>query len=435
MRIHVVGLNHESAPVEVREALAFPARRLPEALSALCARDEVEEGVILSTCNRVELYAVSEDALEPDALPRFLAEFHGVWPERFQEHLYSRAGEEGVKHLFRVASGLDSMVVGEAQIAGQVREAYEIATEHGGAGRVLHHLFQQALAVAKRVRTATEIGAGRASVGSVAVELAEHIFETLGGRTVLVIGAGEMGQTVVQSLRAAGAQTTLVANRTYARAQELAEAWGGSAVQFHSVDERLRDADIVISSTDAPHYVLNRDRMRDAVASRYGRPLFLIDIAVPRDIEPAVGKLDGCYLYNIDDLEAVVQETLASREQEVSRCQAIVDEECREFFAWLARLQVVPTIKELSARLHALKEAELKALCNKLGDLPDGAEAEIERMADRLVNKILHQPIQSLRETAARGHSDGLLTAALRLFGLRRDGAPPPPRDRPKPES
>jgi glutamyl-tRNA reductase len=430
MRVYIAGLNHETAPVQVREALAFPARRLAEALSALCDTEGVEEGVILSTCNRVEIYVACEEPVGPDVLPRFLADFHGVWPETFQEHLYSYDGQEAVRHLFRVASGLDSMVVGEAQITGQVRGAYEAAAEQGSAGRVLHRMFQQALSAAKQVRSTTEIGAGRASVGSVAVELAERIFEMLDGRTVLVIGAGEMGESVVQSLRAAGAETTLVANRTFGRAQELAGAWGGTAVRFDSVDDHLRQADIVISSTNAPHYVLDRERMRGLVAARHGRPLFLIDIAVPRDIEPAVADLDGCYLYNIDDLEEVVHETLASRENEVNRCQAIVDEECRDFMQWLTRLEVVPTIKELSARIHALKEAELDALRSKLGDLPESTEAEIERMADRLVKKILHQPIRSLREAATREHSDGLLNAALRLFGLRRGGPRPPAPER-----
>jgi len=433
MRIHVTGLNHQTAPVRVREALAFSARRLPEALAALRGAGGVDEAAILSTCNRVEVYVVA--AAEPppaDLVPRFLASFHGAWPETFQEHLFRLDDAEAVRHLFRVACGLDSMVVGEAQITGQVRAAYEAAAAAGAAGTVLHRLFQQALAVAKRVRTATRIGAGRASVGSVAVELAERIFESLAGKTVLVVGAGEMGAAVVQSLRAAGAATTLVANRTYARAVELAEAWGGAAVSFDALPEHLARADIVISSTDAPHYVLTRARVEQAAAARRGRPLFLIDIAVPRDIEPSVAELGGCYLYNIDDLQAVVRATLAQRQDEVAACEALVADECRRFMAWLERLAVGPTIGELSAQLHELKRAELDALFRRLPDLSPRERAEVERMADRLVKKILHRPITTLREAP-----HGLLAAALRLFGLRHGQHHPdkPASTQPRPHS
>jgi len=426
MNIQVVGLNHQTAPVAVRETLAFPAARLAEGLAALAATEGVAEGVILSTCNRVEVYTGSPEAPPPDLVARFLASFHGVWPETFQTHLFRHEGREAVRHLFRVACGLDSMVMGEAQVTGQVRAAYEAATMAGTAGRALHRLFQQALAAAKRVRTQTEIGAGRASVGSVAVELAQRIFESLAGKTVLVLGAGEMGASVVAALRAAGAQATLVANRTYARAVELAAAWGGRAVPFDALAEHLAAADIVISSTDAPHYVLTRARVEQAVAKRRGRSLFLVDIAVPRDIEPSVTELEGCYLYNIDDLQAVVRGTLAQREQEVGRCEAIVAEECAAYVSWVERLAVAPTIAELAAQVHELKRAELAALLQRAPGLSPAARAEVERMADRLVNKILHQPIRALREARADERPDGLLGAALRLFGLRRGPGEPP---------
>jgi len=428
MIIQVTGLNHQTAPVGVREALAFPGSRLAEALGALARTEGVAEGAIISTCNRVEVYAASAEALEQGAVAGFLAAFHGVWPETFAPHLFTHEGGEAARHLFRVACGLDSMVVGEAQVTGQVRAAYEAAAGAGTAGHVLHRLFQQALAVAKRVRTDTEIGAGRATVGSVAVELAQRIFESLAGKTVLVIGAGEMGASVVASLRAAGATATLVANRTFARAAELAATWGGKAVPFDALGDHLALADIVISSTDAPHYVLTRARVEEALARRRGRPLFIVDIAVPRDVEPSVADLDGCYVYNIDDLEAVVAETLAQRQQELGRCEAIVEAEVGEFLAWLGRLAVTPTITELAARWHELKRVELEALRRRLPELPAEAHAEVERMADRLVNKLLHQPVRALREAPGGEHSDGLLGAALRLFGLRRGAPEPPPR-------
>jgi len=423
MRIEVVGLNHREAPVAVREALAFRRNRLGEALSSLRSLEGVEECVVLSTCNRVELYlSLSDDAPE-DVGTRFLAGFHGVWPERFQEFLYRYEGEGAIRHLFRVASGLDSLVVGEAQVTAQVKSAYESASARGTTGPVLNRLFQQALAVAKRVRSTTEIGAGRASVGSVAVELAERIFESLADRTVLVLGAGEMGESVAESLKAAGARTTLVANRTFERAEALAARFGGKAVRFEQLAEKLARADIVIASTDAPHHVLRKGDVAAALRRRGGRPLFIIDIAVPRDVEPSAGDLEGCYLYNVDDLEAVVRETLARREREVARCEPIVEAEARKFMRWLDQLHLVPAIEELSSRLHALKASELEALMRRLPDLSEEARAEIERMANRLVNKILHQPIAALRDSSGEDRHRGLLDAALRLFGLRRSDA------------
>lgn len=420
MRIEVVGLNHREAPVEVREALAFRRDRLSEALAALRRAEGVGECVVLSTCNRVELYlCVGAEAGEGVGM-RFLADFHGVWPERFERFVYRREGEAAVRHLFRVASGLDSLVVGEAQITGQVKAAYEAASAQGATGRVLNRLFQQALAAAKRVRTTTEIGAGRASVGSVAVELAERIFESLARRTVLVVGAGEMGESVVESLRAAGARTTLVANRTFGRAEALAAKFGGSAVRFEELGNHLTRADIVIASTDAPHHVVHKADLAAALRRRGGRPLFVVDIAVPRDVEPEAGDLAGCYLYNVDDLEAVVRETLARREREVARCEPIVEAEVGKFMRWLGQLRVAPAIGELSASLHELKDRELEALMRRLPALTEEARAEIERMANRLVNKILHQPIAALRDASGQDRHGGLLDAALRLFGVRR---------------
>jgi glutamyl-tRNA reductase len=419
--------------VAAREALAFRLGQLPDALAALRRADGVEECAILSTCNRVEVYLCASETADESLARDFLAEFHGVWPERFEDFLYTHDDEEAARHLFRVASGLDSLVVGEAQVTAQVKESYEVASNELATGRVLNRLFQHALSVAKHVRTTTDIGEGRASVGSVAVELAERIFESLAGRTVLVVGAGEMGEAVLRSLRAAGADTALVANRTFARAEALAAERGGTAVRFDELGAHLCRADIVISSTDAPHYVIRQSDVAGAVRVRRGRPVFLIDIAVPRDIEPSVSEVQGCYLYNVDDLVAVVEETVARRRREVNRCLAIVDSEVHEFMGWLAHLQVAPAIGELSASLHDIKQQELDALLRRLPELSPEARGEIERMANRLVKKILHQPIAMLRESSSRGHSPGLLEAALRLFGLRREAPEPPREDRASP--
>jgi glutamyl-tRNA reductase len=426
--IQVVGLSHHTAPVEVREALAFPRARLPEALASMRAVEGVEEVVILSTCNRVEVYVCARSA-QGDALAKsLLRNFHGLTAGSFEHHLYTREGMDAVAHLFRVAAGLDSMVLGETQVTAQVKAAYELAAAERTVGRVFHRLFQHSLSVAKRVRSCSEIDSGRASVGSVAVQLAQRIFETLTDRTVLLIGAGQIGEVVLRSLRTAGARTTLVANRTFSRADALARECGGVAVHFDQLLENLARADIVISSTDAPHCVIRRCDVENALRERRGRSLFLIDIAVPRDIEPSAAELAGCYLYNVDDLQRVVEETISRRKRELSRCLAAVDEETEKFMRWARRLEVAPTIVELRDSLHELKRQELDALLNKYPDLPAAARSEIERTADRLVNKILHQPIKILQEPSSEEHGRGVLAAARRLFGLEQPASHPSPR-------
>jgi glutamyl-tRNA reductase len=338
--IQVAGLSHHTAPVEVREALAFPRARLPEALAAMRAAAGVEEVVILSTCNRVEVYVCARSA-QGDALAKsLLTNFHGLTAGSFERHLYTREGADAVAHLFRVAAGLDSMVLGETQVTAQVKAAYELAAAERTVGRVFHRLFQRSLSVAKRVRTCSGIDSGRASVGSVAVQLAQRIFETLADRTVLLIGAGQTGEVVLRSLRAAGARTTLVANRTFSRADALARECGGAAVHFDRLLENLARADIVISSTEAPHCVIRRCDVENALRARRGRSLFLIDIAVPRDIEPSAAGLAGCFLYNVDDLQSVVEETIRRRKRELSRCLAAVDEETEKFMRWARGLEV-----------------------------------------------------------------------------------------------
>jgi glutamyl-tRNA reductase len=318
------------------------------------------------------------------------------------------------------------MVLGEAQVTAQVKEAYELAAREHTVGRVLHRLFQHSLSVAKRVRTSSEIDSGRASVGSVAVQLAQRIFETLDDRTVLLVGAGEVGEIVFRSLRAAGARTTLVANRTFSRAEALAAECGGTALHFDELAASLARADIVISSTDAPHYVIRRGEVESALRARRNRPIFLIDIAVPRDIEPSAGELEGCYLYNVDDLQSVVDETIGRRKLELEGCLATVNEESAKFMRWLHGLEVAPTISELRDSLHEIKRQELDALLKKFPDLPEAARLETERAMDRLVNKILHQPIKALQEPLTDEHGKGVVAATRRLFGLGRTGTQPP---------
>jgi glutamyl-tRNA reductase len=345
--------------VEVREALAFSRARLPEALASMRAREGVEEVVILCTCNRVEVYVCARSAQGGARVKNLLTSFHGLEAGRFDHHFYALEGLDAVAHLFRVAAGLDSMVLGETQVTAQVKEAYQLAAAERAIGSVFHRLFQHSLSVAKKVRSCSEIDSGRASVGSVAVQLAQRIFETLTDHTVLLIGAGQMGEVVLRSLTAAGARTTLVANRTFARAEALARECGGSAVHFDQLAANLARADIVISSTDAPHYVIRRADVETALRARQGRSLFLIDIAVPRDIEPAAAELAGCFLYNVDDLQRVVEETIRRRKRELGHCLATVDEEAQKFMRWARRAEVAPATVKPRDSLHELKRQEL----------------------------------------------------------------------------
>ncbi len=337
-KIQVIGLNHQAAPVDVRESLAFAGPRLHEALSLMRNAPEVEEAVILSTCNRVEIYLCMLDLEGENFVKDFLADFHGLKAEFFEEHLYRHEHQAAVTHLFRVVSGLDSMVLGESQITAQVKDAYGAACREGAAGRILHRLFQRSLAASKKARNCSEIASGRASVGSVAALFAERIFGTLSNRAALLVGAGKMGELVLRALCAAGADTTLVVNRTFARAEALARKYGGNAARFNQLAANLAHADIVICSTDAPHYIIRPDDVRRALDARRGKAIFLIDISAPRDVDPAVAEIEGAHLYNIDDLQVVVDETMSRRKQEADRCMAIVDSASREFMQWTRQL-------------------------------------------------------------------------------------------------
>jgi glutamyl-tRNA reductase len=424
MAIVVLGLNHKTAPVEVRERLHFPERDLPDALASLGALPGVEERLILSTCNRVEVYAVVPDAADARGpLQAFLAEQRGVPPEAFAESLYLRAEAEAARHLFRVASSLDSMVVGEHQILAQVKEAYGIAARLDATGLVLNGLLERALRVAKQVRTETEIGAAPVSVASVAVDLAKRIFSDLAGRTVMILGAGEMAELALTHLKDQGIQTVIVANRNHDRAVELAGRVGGRAVSFRQARDEMVPADIVISSTGAPHVVLTRDDLAEIVRRRHYRPIFLIDIAVPRDIDPRVNELDNVYLYDIDDLQAVVTANLSAREREAVRAEALVDREVEQFTHWLRSLEVVPTIVSLREKVEAIRRAELERALGRMGDLTPEQREAVAALTTSLINKILHQPMTELKRQAAA--SDGQVYAAIlrALFRL-----PDPPK-------
>jgi glutamyl-tRNA reductase len=422
MHLTLVGLSHKTAPVEIREKLTFPPHRQEEAIRGLMESDQVAECVILSTCNRTEIYAVviSEEAGK-HAILDFLCEHHGIDRHELVRYHYLVDGAPVVRHLFRVVASLDSMVVGEAQILGQVKEAYDYAFEFEGSGRVFNKLFRQSFEVGKRVRSETAIGEAAVSISYAAVELAKKVFETLEGRTILVVGAGKMSELTAKHLVSNGVKTVLVANRTYERAEELASAFGGDAIRYDALFERMTEADIVISSTGAPHHVITRDKVEDALHGRAGRPLFMIDIAVPRDIEPEVNELRGVFLYDIDDLNGVVESNLEERMREARRAERIIDEEMEGFASWLESMEVVPTIAAMRAQAERIRQAELEKALKRLGGLSEKEIKTIQALTGAIINKMMHEPTARLKELA--GEKEGYLyvDAVRHLYGLEEE--------------
>ncbi len=419
MKIVVMGLNHKTAPLEMREKLAFPERELGGALKRLLDHEHIREGVILSTCNRVEIYTVVDELGKGKvALKGFLEGHHRIKFAEVEDKLYIYTEPEAVSHLFRVAASLDSLVVGEAQILGQVKVAYSWAHENTGTGKILNSLFQRAFRVAKEVRTDTDIAKSPTSVSSVAVELAGKIFGDLAGREVLILGAGEMSEITARCLSSAGVTSVLVSNRTFSRAEELAGKFRGRAVRFDKFLEEMIHADIVISSTDAPHYVIKKKDILTIMPLRRHRPIFFIDIAVPRDIEPEVNDIDNVYLYNIDDLETVSEENLKRRQEEIERCLPIIERETAEFMKWLSSLEVTPTIRALRQRAEEVCRKELERSLRRLGKSSAVEREEVSSLARRLLQELLHRPITCLKKQAGKG--DGYLyTATVRdLFDL-----------------
>jgi glutamyl-tRNA reductase len=404
MSVVLVGISHHQAPVELRERAALDRERARNLAGRLAG--ERGEAVCLSTCNRTELYLAAEsgDEAEWKAEAALLALEEELGPS-----LYRLRDEAAALHLFRVAAGLDSMVPGEGEILGQVRAAHDL----GATGPILDRLFRDALHAGKKARTETAIGESPASVSSAAAALAEQVFEELTGRSVLVIGAGEAGELAIKSLVARGAEIAFVANRTAERAEALTQRYGGAPLSLEAVADSLDRVDVVLSSTSAPDWALTRDDVERTLHARKGRPLFLIDLAVPRDLDPAIHELDGCYLYDIDDLEAVVAETLAGRRREAERAESIVAAEVERFREWQASLDVVPAIASLRARAEEIREAELERA--KLS----GAERRAaESVTAAVLNKLLHLPTIRMKQAAAA--ADGVIYAdAVRhLFGL-----------------
>jgi glutamyl-tRNA reductase len=422
MHLTLVGLSHKTAPIEIREKLTFPAHRQSEALASLLTSDQVSEAVIVSTCNRTEVYAVTAGAHEGvDAVVGFLCEHHGLDHTELSPYLYVSQGESVVRHLFRVVASLDSMVVGEAQILGQVKEAYDHSFSNGASGRVFNKLLRQSFEVGKRVRNETAIGESAVSISYAAVELARKVFDSLAGRTILVLGAGKMSELTAKHLVSQGVHSVLVANRTYERAVELAERFEGEAIRYDDLFERMRDADIVISSTSATHYVVHRADIAEVMKRRSGRPLFLIDIALPRDIEPAVNGVSGVFLYDIDDLSGVVTSNLEERMREARAAEVIIDEELRSFETWLDSMEVVPTIAAIRAKAESMRADELEKALKRLNGLSEKEIATVEALSQSIVNKMLHGPTARLKNAAAEKDGYEVVDTARLLWGLDGD--------------
>jgi glutamyl-tRNA reductase len=423
MSIVLVGLNHKTAPVEVRERLAFTDEACADSLRALVDGEVVREGLIVSTCNRVEILAASAGNHGAEAAGRlsdFLSRAREVPADFFNGHLYTHADEAAVRHVFRVASSLDSLVVGEPQVLGQVRHSYSIAVEAGTAGRILHKLVHHALHVAKRVRSETGIASSAVSVSFTAVELGRKIFGSLKGATVLLIGAGEMAELAAQHLAGAGATRVLVANRTYETAQELAVQFGGEAVEFDALEQTLAEADIVICSTGAQTYVITPEMAERARASRRNRPAFFIDISVPRNVDPAVGKLGNLFVFDVDDLEAVVASNIREREREAERAELIVESEVMQFQQALRNLDIGPAVGALKEKLRRIAQEEFERRRSRLGPLTPEQEKAIEAMLMSAVNKISHPVIHRMRRSYDAGE-DGDVQAWRDIFGLEEE--------------
>jgi glutamyl-tRNA reductase len=420
MSIVLIGVNHKSAPVEVRERLAFTEDACSRGLRTLVDGDVVREGLIVSTCNRVEVLAETASERLNDTIERvnhFLSVSDSLPRQFLEAHLYQHTDDQAIRHLFRVTSSLDSMVVGEPQVLGQVRRAYSIALEAGTAGRILNRLIHHAFRVAKRVRAETGIGANAVSISYMAVELGKKIFDSLKGRTALLIGTGEMAELSARHLLNAGVTRVLLANRTEERATRLATDLGGEAISFDGLSDYLAEADIIICSTAADHYVITEPMAREALSRRRNRPSFFIDISVPRNIDPAVGKIPNVFVFDIDDLESVISSNIREREREAERAELIVESEIMQFQQTLRVLNIGPTIGALRNKLHDIAKSELTRQRNRLGPLSAEQESAIEALLVATVNKISHPLLSHMRRSFDASDAE-TIQAWRDIFGL-----------------
>ncbi len=417
MKIVVIGLNHKTADVEVREKLAFNGAKLEEGLLKLTELPAIEEAIILSTCNRVEIYTSVKDPEKAYvAVKTFLSDFHGLAGASLDRSLYLYKERDAVRHVFRVGSSLDSMVVGEPQILGQLKDAFEFALEKKTTGVLLNRLMKKTISVAKRVRTETRIAENAVSISFAAVELARKIFTDLSGKSFMLLGAGEMAELAAKHMISYGVKSVTVANRTYERGCDLAKEFNGRAVKFEDFLKEMVHSDIVICSTGAHGYVLHKEEMHRVMKERRHRPVFIIDISVPRNIDPAINDLDDVYLYDVDDLQGVVDTNIMERKKEAKKAEDIVEEEIEAFERWLVSLDSVPTVVALRDKAEKIKREELERLLNKLPGLGEKERKAIEHMASAITNKLIHPPTIALKEDVE--DKDALIATVRKLYGL-----------------
>ncbi len=418
MQILTLGLNHHTAPVEIRERLAFPENDQPQALTRLLEEYGLSEAAILSTCNRSELYIAVDSDRGLESAQRFLADTRSIDVQQLQSHFYTLRDENAATHLFRVACGVDSLVLGESQILKQVRTALDTAQRNGSARLLLNELFQRSLRTGKRARSETDIGRGHLSISTAAVELAGQVFDDLDSCQARLLGAGERGELTAQYLVVAEVASLRVANRTLARAEELARRFSGTAVEFDHLATHLAETDIVISSTSAPDFVVTPDILREAMKQRRGRPIFLIDIAVPRDIDPAVRDIDNVFLVDIDDLQQVVASNKQDREREIAKVQVIIEDELRDFLHWFNALGAGPLIRDMRQRAAQLQDVELQRWSGKLERLSAEDRQLVEGILRGYANKLLHEPLVQVRQFANEDDGYIRLDTVRRLFDL-----------------
>ena len=413
MRVLLTGLNHKTAPLDVREKVAFSKDQLSEALPLLAER--VGQAVVLSTCNRTEVYAVADEPADTtEEVRRFVAGYHGLDPAVLAPHMYDLVDTEAARHLFRVSSGLDSMILGESQILGQVRGALTAASDSNSLKTPVSRLFHRAIRTGRRVREETDLGRNALSISFAAVQLCERVLRTLGGARVLLIGAGEAGQLVARALRTTGAGELVIANRTLERGQDVARELGGTAAPLSEIDQLLRDADIAIAATETPEYVLTAEAVQAAAEKRGDRSLLLFDLGVPRNIEPETADLENVSLFNIDDLSSIAEENLKERENAAGEAEQIVEDEVSRFMAWWDSLHAVPLIKELRAHADQIRTEELEKALRKVAELSSEDIEALDAMTRSIINRLLHNPTISLKQ----GNGDGQIHAARELFRL-----------------
>ncbi|MHB8483074.1 MAG: glutamyl-tRNA reductase [Nitrospiria bacterium] len=427
MNIVLVGLNHKTAPVEIREKFSFQESLIGDYLTQMMASPLVTEGLILSTCNRVEICATTDNIPECfDYLSQFLYENQKpgarISFQQFVQYLYYYSSVDAISHLFRVSSSLDSMVVGEPQISGQLKEAFDYAMINKATGVILNKLFKKAISVSKRVRSQTRISENAVSVSYAAVGLAKKIFGDLNGKTVLLVGAGEMSELAARHLISNGVKNVLVTNRNFQRAVELAREFNGTSVKFDDLETELTEADIVICSTGAPYYLIHCEMVEPAVARRKNKPIFLVDISVPRNIDPKINTLENVFLYDIDDLQSVVEANLKERQKEAEKAEIIISEEVETMDRWLKSLNVVPTIIAIREKVEAIRKLEVdKTIARWRTEISEEEKEAIENLSQNIINKILHFPLSALKAEAHQSHGPQVIQATRKLFDLEEE--------------